>query len=298
MDIAIVFNPGSGARTATHTLHAVTTALQKRRHKLHVINSLSNPNFEQWLQTRAQDFERTIVIGGDGTLNGAVNGIMTSLNPLLPVAFVPAGRGKDSARTLASWNHKQLDYDDFEATTPLKTDVIRLQLSSGQTRYCINVASMGLASHAASIANRLPRRMGTLSYVVGAARAMVPTKPFNVSLTIDGNLVEVDGALLLSMCNGRAVGGGMYVAPEASPCDGLIDIVVVRKAHLGDLARQLPRLKSGQPFEHKALMRWRGSHIDVQPVESSWYDADGELLASQPVRISVVPGALNWIGPQ
>ncbi|MCO5225620.1 MAG: YegS/Rv2252/BmrU family lipid kinase [Thermomicrobiales bacterium] len=297
MHIGIVFNPGSGVRAARGALGEVTSAIASHNHTLEVFDRAVQPDFERAISAHAHEFDRVVVIGGDGTLNGVVNGVMASEHPEIPVAFVPTGRGKDTARSLRSWKPQQLTGGAFEAAAPIATDLIRVELASAKRRYCMNVANIGLAAHAAVLANGLPRWLGTGSYIGGAVRAIVPPRAFTLEVAIDGEDISDDNALLLSVCNGRSFGGGVYIAPEADTRDGLLDIVIAHNANLGDLALQLPKLKSGTPFEHDALKRLRGCDIIVRAVASPWYDIDGEQLASQPVRFTVMPGALNWIGP-
>lgn len=298
MRIAIVFNPGSGRRAATTSLGEVTSSLSSHNHTIEVFDRAAEPDFEAAIKREAHDFDRVIAIGGDGTLNGVVNGVMASEHPQLPIAFVPTGRGKDTARALKSWKASELAHGAFENAEPVPTDLVHMTLASGITRYAINVANIGLAAHAADLANGMPRWLGSLSYVLGAGRAIVPPKSFTVKMTIDGEEIVFDNALLLSICNGRAMGGGIYIAPEADQHDGLLDIVIAANAHLGDLALQLPKLKSGEPFVHKALHRWRGRQITVESIASSWFDADGERLNTQPCTLTAAAGAINWIALQ
>ncbi|MCA9832539.1 MAG: YegS/Rv2252/BmrU family lipid kinase [Thermomicrobiales bacterium] len=298
MRIAIVFNPGSGRRAATTSLGQVTSALASHNHTIEVFDRVAEPDFEAAIRREAHDFDRVIAIGGDGTLNGVVNGVMTSDHPQLPIAFVPTGRGKDTARALTSWKAEALGDGVFEAAEAVPTDLVRIELASGTTRYAINVANIGLAAHAAHLANGMPRWLGSLSYVLGAGRAIVPPREFAVRMCIDGDVIAINNALLLSVCNGRAMGGGIYIAPEADQHDGLLDIVIAANAHLGDLALQLPKLKSGKPFDHKALHRWRGEEVTLQPTSTTWFDADGERLNTQPLKLAVAAGAVNWIAPQ
>jgi YegS/Rv2252/BmrU family lipid kinase len=297
MRIAIVFNPGSGPRAARHALSDVVASLASHNHVLEVIDASTQPDFERYVREAAQAFDRMIAIGGDGTLNGVINGILQSRNHELPIAFVPTGRGKDTSRSLPCWKPSDMAHGAFELSGSTAVDVISITLNDGTDRYGINASDIGIAAHAAVVANRIPRWTGSLSYVLGAARSIVPPKPFALRFSVDGSEQQIDDALLLSVCNGRAFGGGIHIAPEASCSDGLLDIVVAHNASLFDLGLQLPRLKKGEPFDHPALMRWQGRQITVQPTANTWFEVDGEQLSMQPVRYDIAPAALNWTTP-
>ncbi len=184
----------------------------------------------------------------------------------------------------------------FESAATTTVDLTLVSLGE-HNRYAINIANIGLAAHAAVMANSLPRRLGAFGYVGGAARALMPPRPFRLEMSIDGEDIVVQNALLLSVCNGRSFGGGIYIAPLADPQDGMLDIVVVENANLGDLALQLRKLKAGTLHDHPALTRWRGTEVRVQPLTSPWYEIDGEQLSTAPQRFTIVPDALTWITP-
>lgn len=297
MRIAIVFNPGSGKRAARRALSDVVAALASHNHGMTVIDCEKQPDFERELRQITPELDRVIVVGGDGTLSTVVNAIVVSEHPKLAVAFVPTGRGKDTARSLPSWTAAEMAEGRFELAKSTPTDIVLARLQNGIVRYSVNLSSIGVGAHAAAVANRLPRALGSLSYVLGAARGFVPLRPFHASLTIDGDRHEFDNALLVAACNGKSFGGGIHLAPEAKQGDELLDVVVASNANLADLALQLGKLKSGTPFEHPALSRWQARVLEVNPVNTIYYEADGEALSSQPVRYEIVPRALNWVTP-
>lgn len=185
----------------------------------------------------------------------------------------------------------------FELAAVAPIDLVRITLASGIVRYGINVADIGLAAQAAVTANRLPRQLGSLAYVLGAARGIVPPKPFALRCSVDGEKIGIDDALLLSVCNGKSFGGGIYIAPLADCTDGWLDIVVAHNANLLDLATQLPKLKKGTLLSHPALMRWRARSVTVEFAANPWYEVDGEQLSSQPVSFEIAPNALTWVTP-
>lgn len=297
MQIAIVFNPRSGKRAAASGLSSVVGAIASHNHQLIVIDCQKQPDFGRELQQLAAELDRVIVIGGDGTLSSVVNAVMNSSHPELPVAFVPTGRGRDTARSLPSWDASQLADGAFERADIQAIDLVKTSLASGNIQYAINISSIGLGAHAAAVANGLPRALGTLSYIAGAVRGFLPPRPFMVDLDIDGDEHHLENVLLVAACNGKAFGGGIYLVPEADQQDGLIDLVVIHNANLGDLALQLGKLKAGTLHEHPALTRFQGASITIAPVSSPWYEADGEALSSQPVLYETAPKALNWIVP-
>lgn len=297
MQIAIVFNPGSGKRSANATLSEVVASLESHHHALSVFDCQKHADFERELRRQAPHLDRLIVIGGDGTLGSVINATATSENPGLPVAFVPTGRGKDTARSLPSWKASDMAGSAFDSATTQSIDLIKTTLETGTHRYAVNISSVGLAAHAAAVANTLPRPLGSLSYVLGAVRGFVPLRSFQLSMRINSAHHVFENVLLVAACNGKSFGGGIYIAPDALQDDAQIEVVVVRNANLADLAMQLGKLKSGTAFEHPALMRWQARSITLESIATNHYEADGEALSAQPIKYEIAPGALNWITP-
>lgn len=297
MRTAVVFNPKAGPRAATTAREAVLDALAAANDTVELMDRSTHPDFELHIRENASAFDRVVVIGGDGTLSGVINGIVSSANSSLPVAFVPTGRGKDTARTLPSWTPDLLTDTRTLAGREVPVDLLRVTLADGSIRFCVNICDIGLAAHAAAIANWLPRFFRSASYVIGAVRALIPPKGFRVDLTIDDQHITLDNALMVSACNGQSFGGGVYIAPMAAVSDGNMDIVVVENANLLDLGLQLGKLKAGTLVEHRAISRWSAQSVTISPADTPWYEADGETLTSQPVHLDIVPNALTWISP-
>jgi diacylglycerol kinase (ATP) len=298
MRIGVVFNPRSGVRRGQQ-LYRMTNAA--------IIGSGNTPIFvtvergirlENSVSRLVEEVDVVATIGGDGTLNGVVNGVLDSSRPGTPVAFFQSGRGRDTARTLPSFSLKSLGTTRIDWSRTVQVDVGRATGQGGASRYFINVSNVGLSAEAARVAGKLPRQIGTSSYILGAVKAFLTERPRSVPVSIDGGpSVVLDDVLLLAMCNGRAFGGGLYVAPEASATDGLLELVAVRNANLLDLGRNLSSLRDGTLLGHPALTRWRARTVAVDPCDLAPIDLDGEMWGSVPITYSIVPSALNWIGP-
>jgi diacylglycerol kinase (ATP) len=298
MHIGVVFNPGAGARRG-HELYRMTkAAVTGNGHSLSFLDVARDDRLENALADMICRVDVIAAIGGDGTLNGVVNGIVTSSRPDLPVAFFPAGRGRDTARAIPSFSLESLGKSRIDWGRIRKVDLGAAQLPEGGIRYFINVANVGLSAEAARVAGRLPRQVGSFSYVIGAVKGFLSTRPTSVTVCVDGQRFDLDEVLLLAICNGRSFGGGIYIAPDARADDGSLELVAVRNANLRDLALNLPKLRTGARVDHPALSSWPARSIEVTGDSLAPIDLDGEMWGNAPVSFSIVPSALNWIEPQ
>ena len=151
---------------------------------------------------------------------------------------------------------------------------------------------LGVGAEAAEKATGLKDRLGKAAYPVGSVLAAAGPTGWDLRVEVDGSVVEVDGpALMVVVANGRTIGGGAEVAPDAAPDDGLLDVVVATST--GPLARLGfgVALREGEHVERDDVTTRRGSTVTVsgQPFP---LNADGELdgpVASRTWRVE--PGA-------
>ena len=99
-----------------------------------------------------------------------------------------------------------------------------------------------------------------------------------------------------ALANGRFFGGGMMIAPDADPSDGLLDVVVI-----GDLSKTAMSLLSGKIYkglhvQHPKVEIHRARHIRVESDDVALLDVDGEPLGRCPIDVKVLPNALRlWV---
>lgn len=298
MYIGVVFNPRSGSRQGDRLHGMIKAAIISSGHNPLFLDVERRSRLEDKLQGMIQDVDAIAVIGGDGTLNGVVNGILSSSRPEMPVAFFPAGRGKDTARAVPSFSLESLGKKRIDWTTRRQIDVGLATCDDGEKRYFINVSNVGLSAAAAGFSHKLPRQFGQMSYVISAVKAFMTTRAGTARMTIDDSEVLVlDNLLTLAACNGKAVGGGIYIAPDSRIDDGRFQLVAVRNANVLDLVMNLSKLKTGEPFEHPALSSWTARTVRIDNCSLDSMDLDGEMWGSTPVTYSLLPSALAWIGP-
>ena len=95
------------------------------------------------------------------------------------------------------------------------------------------------------------------------------------------------------ICNGRYLGGGMMMCPEAEQDDGVFDVLLIGDVTKRDLAFVLPKTYKGKHLPHPRLELLRGSVVTVESEEPLPIELDGEQPGTTPARFEVVPGALR-----
>jgi diacylglycerol kinase family enzyme len=197
---------------------------------------------------------------GTGEGGGSV-GVLPLVVPL------PLGTGADFARGLGLGTpERALAAIVRGVARPLDLGLARFRDARGATvtRAFVNVADCGLGSVATAEIARGGRLPGGAAYLCGAVRVIAAYRPSPVRVTIDGALAYAGGSGLLAVANGRFFGGGMAIAPDARPDDGLLDTII-----LGDTDRRalltglLPRVYRGTHLRHPAVHARRGAVVEI-----------------------------------
>jgi len=239
--------------------------------------------------------ETVVAVGGDGTVNEVVNGLVTDDRPIGTAALgvVAAGSGADFARTFGYPPHTGESLLGIVGNT-IPLDVGRLTCATPAgpvTRYFINVAEAGMGAATVRAAERLPRRLGKSRYLVAFWPTLAGFRPCEVTVTADDDRYT-GRAHNVIIANARYFGGGMHISPHSDPADGVADLQV----NVGPKRQAftlIPRIYRGRHLPDRRIVQMSGrtGSIDAEiplPVE-----ADGEMAGTTPLRFEILPGLLR-----
>jgi diacylglycerol kinase (ATP) len=242
-----------------------------------------------------------VVAGGDGSLH-AVVACLYRRNDLAgkTLGLLPLGTGNDFARSVG------IPLEPLEAAGVLLAgesrpmDLIVDELGEVVVNNVHAGASVVASRYGAEWKERLsPLGLGILGYPVGAAIAAVNPPSVRARIEVDGVVVaDVDRqVLMVSIGNGRSVGGGTELTPEAEPGNGSVDVMVslavaplARAGYAVDLLRR-------RHHERDDVIYLRGARISIAG-EDFWISADGEISGPERRRTwHVEPGAYTLLAP-
>ena len=240
-----------------------------------------------------------VVIGGDGALLDALNGIMASENKAnVALGIIPNGIANDFARY---WGLKDGDYKmavDCIITRRLKK--IDLGCCSYNTetgeakRYFLNVLNAGLSAHIVRIANK--RRMLFAKYLyqlLGFFYLLFHRRNFRMRFKL--NCQTVDEKFMM-LCVGNSVGYGL--TPSAVPYNGWLDVSAIRKPKWLGLLEGLLMLAHRKILNFELVEPFRTTEIVIESADGALFGIDGRPFnPSFPLTVSVVPEAVNLVIP-
>jgi diacylglycerol kinase (ATP) len=248
-----------------------------------------------------------VAVGGDGTLNEVVNGFFRNGAPLptsSKLAMVPLGTGGDFRRTL------RIPSDSRQAIDVLRSGVVRrldagcvtYQNEDGSTgvRHFINIADAGLGGEVVFLVGNGTRRFGSAAYTLAGLRALVRFKNKPMTVDIDGVVHELKKAQQVVVANCQFFGGGMQMAPSASPTDGVFDVVLIKNAGKIETMRGMSDIRSGKHLDqtNTKMELMYGKRISVTSPEKVRIDLDGEAVGFLPALFEIQPGAIEFITPR
>jgi len=245
------------------------------------------------------DGYRTIVaVGGDGTVNEVLNGLVVNgaVDPEVTLGIIPWGTGADFARSLGIPRHYMEAGRKLLRLETRPVDLGRITcLRQGREveRYFINVAGLGFDGEVAELANRSPKVLGgTITYLACLFASLVTYRNKNVEFSFDGQHARgrVNSVVV---GNGRYFGGGMFIAPDASLDDGLFYVVILGNLNKLEVVMNVPRVYKGTHLTHPKVSHFSAKEVHVEARQRMFLQAEGELIGEAPATFQIIPHALR-----
>ena len=244
-------------------------------------------------------YEMIVAVGGDGTVNEVVNGLMTPGGDKAEVVLgvIITGRGSDLARTIGIPS----DYREAcarlagERTTTIDLGLVKFyQEGEPRQRYFVKVGGGGFDAEVAERANRAPNFMGgTIPYLSSLVTTLIAYRNKHVELILDeGEPIQmVANSVIVANC--QYFGGGMRVAPDADPKDGLFDVIVIGDIDKVDFLMTVPKVYDGTHLTHPQVDAYRAKRVEVRSQHRLLLQVEGEVCGEAPLSFDIVPSALQ-----
>ena len=300
----VIYNPRAGSRKAQKRWKMIRDYMESCDVKFDYVQSEGFGSVERLARTMANNGYRTIVVvGGDGAINDAVNGIMHSdVEDKHGIAFgiIPNGIGNDFARY---WG---LDYSDYKEAVDVligrrlrRVDVGTFYYYDGVRhvmRYFLNAVYMGLGARIVLITNETRRFWGIpfVSYLSSLFLMAFERKMFRMHLRINGEHIR---GRAIAVAIGSARGYGL--TPSAVPYNGWLDVSVIYRPELKQLVSGLWMLQRGRLLNHKTVKPYRTRIVKILRAQNAEISLDGRLWLDGhfPIEVGILPEALTLIIP-
>ena len=294
--VALLVNPSAGGGRALKLLPAVEAELRRLGVPFRVQRTESIRHASELAAAAADAGEVPVPLSGDG-LVGAVASALRGRGDAV-MGLLPGGRGNDFARVVGLGRDPVAACAVLRDGVPRPIDVGEVVSGNPSTppRTFVGIASLGFDSVANQLANEAPALLGPMVYAYAALRAMVTWRPATFDVTVDRERRTFTG-WTVAAANGRAYGGGMYLAPDAELDDGLLDVVMVSPSSRRDFVAGLPSVFKGKHLQREGISLLRGAEVRIAADRPFTIYADGDPIGELPATIRAVPGAIQVLLP-
>lgn len=283
-----IVNPAAGRTPSTSVCRWIDRELSGRNVTYDVRETTEPGEATQLAEQAAEEVTHVVAVGGDGTANEVVNGIMgTSVG----FGLVPAGSGNDFSKAVGIPTDVRKAVDLLQHGDEKTVDVGR-----HGARYFINGMGIGMDGVVAHRFRRFDRSVGKCGYAYAAFREALSYPGFEADLACAGKRYR-GHVLFCSISNGPVQGGGFRMAPEASVDDGLLDVQVTR--YMSPLRRLIngPRWMRGTQARLRDLEVRQEAELTLRTASVIHAHMDGEplFLENGTHHFAVVEGGLDVI---
>lgn len=238
--------------------------------------------------------EVVVAAGGDGTVNTVVNSLMKVDQLQRPkMAILPLGTANDFAGTLGIPDAIDEAMAMIDSDQYVPVDVVRI-IADGFSMYYANVAAGGNSVRVSEeMTDELKSRWGAFCYIRGGINVLTDLKSFRIIAELDADKLEPMDSWAVLVANGRTNAGRIVVAPEASPVDGLIDVIIIRDGTAIDLIELVSNAVLGNYLECEQVIHRQVKRFVLHSEPGMRFTIDGEVINQEPVEFVVVPGAIQ-----
>jgi YegS/Rv2252/BmrU family lipid kinase len=303
MRTAVIVNPAARKGRALERWPAIRAELERRLGPVEPLFT-GAPGHATELARAAlgHGARRFVAVGGDGTVNETLNGLLDPsgrlIEPDAVLCPVPAGTANELCRALGHLAAVGSAFDAAASPRSRAIDLMRVRCTGldGRPveRFGYLIVALGAAatvSHRTS-RSRWLKKTGEIAYLLMSPLVILGYRHRDMSIEIDGvpgGRRRVFTALVGNTENG---GGGMKLLPGAVFDDGVLDLIEMGDASRLDVLLQImPKLYSGKHVHHPKVRTSRGTTFRFDSEVETLVDLDGETVGRLPLEVSVLPRA-------
>ena len=302
MNALLIVNPAAGQGKPQDALAEIQTALEPLTGKVFVTRKSGDAEAAA-RAAAGQGHDAVLVVGGDGTVNEVVNGLLTapvSAKPL-PLGLIPLG----TQNVLASELGLAASGDLRPVAAMLRAGKMRrLDVGLAGTRYFVLMAGFGFdAVVVREVLRPVKDLLGPAAYAFATLGALAKYQSTAISLTLDGEEIHSEAFLVVVANAASYASGRLKLAPFAAPDDGWLDVCVFERPRLGfgmdrvGFASQMVSVLARRQGRDPGVRYYRARTIALSSVPPISGQLDGESFGETPVTIRIAPHALSVFIP-
>ena len=241
---------------------------------------------------------RFYACGGDGTLNGVVNGAAPHKNA--SVSCYPCGSGNDFVKYYGGKER----FLDLRALMEAEDELIDVMEVNG--KYCVNVCNFGFDTAVAKTISKnktKPFMGGKNAYYAGVVHALIHAMKTDGTVKVDGEEFFSGSFLLCTIANGTYVGSSFKCAPRSENNDGLMEVCLVKTISRPKFVSLIGSYTKGEhlddPRFDSCILYRRGKTIEISSDTPGFaYTLDGEIVENSSFTVNTLATSLRFAVPK
>ncbi len=303
MNHLFIVNPLAGKGKPLKLIPVIEDVFRSRPNEKYTIELVKGPGHASSIAGEYMDkgIDRIYSVGGDGTLNTIVNGIMRNRHrESCTLAAIPAGSGNDFIKSLQTGDSLyRSDSPDELLIRTMDGREKTIDVAKVNEDFYINIASLGFDGEVADMTNklkRIPLYAGKFAYLSGVFFTLVKCTRHRLSINIDGHVMDEE-VLLTAVANGKYYGGGMKAAPNADISDGLLEICLIKRIGRLKIIMLLPKFIKGLHGSIPEVSFHKAARVEVTCHDKTPVNIDGEVKFAKKAVFEIIPAAIRFVVP-
>ncbi len=304
MKYFVIVNPTSGRGLGEKSIPHIESNLREYGLDFTLVRTERMWHAAELAEKAVQDgYDVIVCASGDGTVNEAINGMMRARkNGNKQPAFTVLGIGTGNDFAGGTGIPTNLN-DGLKALKENKRKRIDLGLVKGgdypEGRYFGNGIGVGFDAAVGNEAIKVRWTRGLMAYLIGVIKTVfLYYNPAQVEIILDGAETIKQTSLMISVMNGRRMGGGFQMAPDSQPDDGLFDLCIAETASKARIMQMIPHFIKGTQATLPEIQMKRAKSISIKSLDMTFpAHADGEFIClnGSHLTLELLPSELEII---
>lgn len=288
--VKIISNPSSGRQSIDRRLDRLIKLLIDNNYTVNKFETEKKDDaMYETIKTTNEDWDLIVVSGGDGTVNEVAKGIVLG-SKKIPVAILASGTVND----FANYMNIPKDVNEFFEMIE-RGEIVDVDLGRLNDSYFVNVAAGGLLTNVGyQVLPEAKLVLGRMAYYLEGVKEFTTQNLEPIHLKVESK--EYSGeeeVLLFIISNSSSIGGFKKLAPAADVLDGLLDVVIIKKSGLPDIANIFFNIFRGEHVNHPNVIYFKSNKIKLSSDDDLTIDVDGEYGGKLPGVFETVPKAFR-----
>ncbi len=304
MKYYVIVNPISGRGLGGRSIGQIESSLREYGLDFTLVQTNRVWHAAELAEGAARDgYDVIVCASGDGTVNEAINGIMAARKDgFNGTAFTVLGIGTGNDFAGGTGIPTNLK-DGLIALKENKRKKIDIGLVKGgdypKGRYFGNGIGVGFDAAVGNEAIKVRWTRGLPAYLIGVIKTVfLYYNPAQVEIILDDKETIKQVSLMISVMNGKRMGGGFQMAPESRPDDGLFDLCIAETASKGRILALIPHFIRGTQASQPEVKMRRASKVSIKSLDMTFpAHADGEFIClnGSALTLELLPKELEII---